>query len=738
MTDCLKRGAFEDCETLLKSHPEHEGELRGLLPAIQVLANLSHSKPPNDFPPDSEPSFGLLGDFQLIREVGRGGMGVVYEAEQISLARRVALKVLPFASTMDARQLQRFQNEVRAAASLQHPHIVPVYAVGCERGVHFYAMQFIEGFSLDAAIRWLKEEDGDKSKEIGSTSEQVKSETEEVEDKCAHAAETKRLGLFTLRSTVQSNRNRFHRVAQWGIQAAKALEHAHSMGMVHRDVKPANLLLNAQGQLWVTDFGLARTATHPGLTMTGDVVGTLRYMSPEQALAKHGLVDHRTDIYALGATLYELLTLRPAVQGHDREEILKNLALAEPINPRILNSAIPTALETIVLKAMAKDPSDRYASSQELADDLERFGKDEPIRARRPPLKKRLGQWCRRHKSAVWLGAAITLLTIMGLAAATILIWREKERTENALNEALAQQIKTKEQRRRANLNLNMALNSMTDMLYRLDGKDLADIHQIAQIRRNQSQHVLSSYLRLVDKNNQDAESRFEAARAYLSLGTLYHLLKDRAKAKHAREKAVVLSQALTEEFPFDPDYWLQLGHSHDLLAEEFEISGLEAQATDEYRQAAHAFSQAMRLAPNDHRGPNNVAWVLLIRPDNALHDPLEAIELAQRAVALAPDSAECLNTLGMANFRSGRWEAALVSFEKAIIVRSKTSLEPDCYYLFQLAMVHQKLGHPQGAQLWFRRACDIMDLHYPNEYQISRIRTEAAALLGVKVNKDR
>src|SRR5262249_51530541 len=152
-------------------------------------------------------------------------------------------------------------------------------------------------------------------------------------------------------------------------------------GIVHRDVKPGNLMVDGQGKLWVTDFGLARLGTDAGLTMTGDLLGTLRYMSPEQALAKHGLVDHRTDVYALGATLYELLTLRPAVDGKDREEILRRIAFEEPVPPRQIDRGIPVDLETIVLKALGKEPSERYATARELTDDLAAFLQDRPIRA---------------------------------------------------------------------------------------------------------------------------------------------------------------------------------------------------------------------------------------------------------------------------------------------------------------------------------------------------------------------
>ena len=195
------------------------------------------------------------------------------------------------------------------------------------------------------------------------------------------------------------------KVARLGIEAADALEHAHALGVLHRDIKPANLLIDREGSVWITDFGLARFSGDSSLTGTGDIVGTLRYMSPEQALARRGVVDQRTDIYALGATLYELLTLRPAFGGRDHQELLRQIALDEPIPPRRLNPAVPRDLETIVLKAMAKDPSGRYATAQELSEDLKRFLNDDPIKGRRPgPVERTCagraggGSWWRRRR----------------------------------------------------------------------------------------------------------------------------------------------------------------------------------------------------------------------------------------------------------------------------------------------------------------------------------------------------
>jgi serine/threonine protein kinase len=200
------------------------------------------------------------------------------------------------------------------------------------------------------------------------------------------------------------------------------------LGIVHRDIKPGNLLLDERGNLWVTDFGLAQMRQgEGGLTMTGDLLGTLRYMSPEQALARHGAVDARTDVYSLGVTLYELLTLEPAYNGQSREEVLRQIAFEEPRPPRRLNKAVPAELETIVLKAMAKAAEERYATAQEVADDLKRFLDDKPIQARRPSLRQRAVKWARRHRSVVRAALVVFLLAVAALAVSTGLIWRAKE-----------------------------------------------------------------------------------------------------------------------------------------------------------------------------------------------------------------------------------------------------------------------------------------------------------------------
>ena len=283
-----------------------------------------------------------LGDFEIGPEIGRGGMGVVYEATQISLQRKVALKVLPFAAMWDHKQIARFQNEAQAAAQLQHPNIVPVFAVGQERGVHFYAMQLIQGRSLDQIL-------GELRREAQATRHRRRNSAW-----CRPWRSNRPCSRSCRRNTRPGSRGIAGRSRGLGIQAASALHYAHECGVVHRDVKPSNLLVDHRNKLWITDFGLARVQDSPGVTVTGDVVGTLRYMSPEQATGKQALVDPRTDIYSLGATLYELLTLRPAFRGDDRQAVLQAIANQEPVAPRTIDPAIPLDLETIVLQAMAK------------------------------------------------------------------------------------------------------------------------------------------------------------------------------------------------------------------------------------------------------------------------------------------------------------------------------------------------------------------------------------------------
>ena len=371
----LLSGRAVDTEGLVARHPHLTARLRssleGLEACVKVLNQAGEAKAEDGI----SPSPGLvLGDFRIGRELGRGGMGIVYLAEQVSLQRTVALKVLPFTSTLQERQIQRFKNEACAAAQLQHAHIVPVYSVGCENGLHYFAMKYIEGKTLEQVLR----------------------------DAPAVQWRGQALG--------------------WMAQAADALHYAHSKGVVHRDIKPSNLLIDAAGRLWVADFGLARVKADSSLTLSGDLVGTLRYMSPEGVLGKRSGLDHRADIYSLGVTLYELLGSRPAFNGDDREQVLRKIALEEPPPLRQIDHSIPRDLETIVHKAMAREPRDRYGTAREMAEDLRRHIDDRPVLARRRGVVQRAVRWSGKRKLAVASGCTMALLS-----AATATLWRLHE-----------------------------------------------------------------------------------------------------------------------------------------------------------------------------------------------------------------------------------------------------------------------------------------------------------------------
>jgi serine/threonine protein kinase len=441
------RGAF------LAQHAEVAGALNECLDGLAALRAVRSSPKQastgtQSSGPVAEGAPGMaLGDFRIVREIGRGGMGVVYEAEQLSLGRRVALKVLPFAAALDARQLQRFKNEAQAAAHLHHPHIVPVHFVGVERGVHYYAMQLIEGQDLADLISRLGAE---KAAGRGGIPATVAGADANLDDRfsCADqedAAPAALTGAVAQLSTQRASRSGdyYRTVVAFVRQAAEALEYGHAMGVVHRDIKPANLLVDNHGNLWVTDFGLAQFAD-TGLTQTGELLGTLRYMSPEQAGGQRVLLDHRTDVYSLGATLYELLTLKPIFDAADRQALLRRIINDEPRSPRSLDRSIPPELETIVLKAVSKLPGDRYATAREFAEDLQRFLFDEPIKARRPTLVQRGRKWLRRHPSAPITGVVLLLLLTVGSLVSAWLIGREKDNTQRAYLQLQQEEAKVK------------------------------------------------------------------------------------------------------------------------------------------------------------------------------------------------------------------------------------------------------------------------------------------------------
>jgi hypothetical protein len=357
-------------------------------------------------------------------------------------------------------------------------------------------------------------------------------------------------------STERSTRTRrfFHRVAHLALKAAEALEHAHQLGIIHRDIKPANLLLDVRGNLWITDFGLALFQSDMGLTMTGELLGTLRYMSPEQALAQRALVDHRTDIYSLGVTLYELLTLQPAFAGADRQELLHQITLEDPRLPRDFDKAIPIELETIILKAIAKSPSERYATAQELADDLQRFLDDKPVLAKRPSLLEKGMKWCRRHRHVVVSGVILLIAATFASVGMALVVMREQDRTMAALESERQQHELAETSFQRAEQSFQQARHAV-DFFTQVFADDLADQPALSEVRQKGLKAALAYYQSFIEQREDDPRIQGELAASYIRVAHILEELGAKPDALAFFEKARQIHETLVRAHPSDWEY---------------------------------------------------------------------------------------------------------------------------------------------------------------------------------------
>jgi formylglycine-generating enzyme required for sulfatase activity len=406
-------GEHPDPELFCQSYPECGPELLDRINNFLLIAEGLESPAPigdKGMAEEELASSKILGDFRIIRELGRGGMGTVYEAEQISLKRKVALKVLPSHLSFSDDAVQKFHREAEAGGRQTHPVIVAIHAIGEHEGIHYIAQELVEG---------------------GIT----------LNDK-----------LDELRQTGKQPSGYFRKAAFLISEVADALQHAHVSGVIHRDIKPSNILLSGEWNPKVTDFGLARVEDALALSRTGDFAGTPYYMSPEQAMSKRIGIDRRTDIYSLGVTLYEMLTLRRPFEGHTSHEILKNIMLMDPLDPHKANSKVPRDLSVICMKAMEKLPAKRYQSMEEFGDDLKRFLHGDVILAKPAGLGTRA--WKRIKRNPVISGAvslALVAVVVFAVVVPWVIAQKEKENAkllEAERNRAIAAKNEAEEQRK--------------------------------------------------------------------------------------------------------------------------------------------------------------------------------------------------------------------------------------------------------------------------------------------------
>ncbi|MCD0459200.1 serine/threonine-protein kinase [Roseiconus lacunae] len=478
-----------------------------------------------------------IGDYRIIREIGRGGMAIVFEAEQQSLHRRVALKVFPAQAFEDTDHLVRFEREAKMVAGLYHHNIVPVYGTGVQDGLHYFVMQLIEGQTLDQFTLGIKRK---------------KNESD-------FAPTTEVLSEYIDPVSMQRGRSYWHRVAEIGQQVAEALDYAHQRGILHRDIKPSNLMLDSDWRVWVTDFGLASEVAHDPISRTGDIVGTLPYMAPERLT---GVADVRSDLYSLGLTLYELLTLETAIGGFSRSEIRRRVLDGNVLPPRSICKDIPADLETIILKAVAREPHARYPTARALADDLDNFRKDRPIRARRVGPVGRLRRWSRRNPSVAMMSFALLFCILVSMTMVTVQ-WRR------AVNEGT-----------RAEANLRLALYSMDRLLERfeadwmehpsmLDSDQETGPAEMRFVVSDRSaavlQEALSFYEQFAENNEGDPYLKRDTARAYKRVGGIYERLGHLEDAEIAYRNELKTLQQM-EDDP-DNEKLMRLSESYNRLA---------------------------------------------------------------------------------------------------------------------------------------------------------------------------
>ncbi len=616
----LENGNEDEADQVLTNHPDLMRMMGGHIESLRMLCHAKsrfrsdspHRSAAKSHQPAAEttPLSTLLGDYKIHHEIGRGGMGIVYEATQLSLRRSVALKVLPFAAVLDQQQVARFRNEAQAAASLHHPHIVPVFAVGCERGVHYYSMQLINGQTLEQTLSAMMTKQPSKPQPLPQPAVEFQDhdpairnattmtsvtpvdqsrERHVTPDKASllRANQSTQVAPRATASTINSlaNRDAIRDTVELVATVADALDYAHQQGVVHRDIKPSNLLIDHAGKVWVADFGLARCRGTGNLTAEGNVMGTARYMSPEQISGRSQEVDHRTDIYSLGITLYELLTLQPAFTGDNREQLLRLVEREDPISPRRLNPVIATDLETVILKSIAKSKHERYATAGEFADDLRRFLDGRPTLARRPTIIDLAFNWAMRRRGLV-LGVLFTSITLVaGLSVATALISQRSTERDLAT--------------RRATHHLHQA-HAVVDRFGGLMADQLAELPGGDALRRDlllEAQQYYSDFLRYATN---DADLKDELAKVHYRLGVVQSRLAQTKQAEGSYRTAISIFESLIPVTPGDSRLQADLALCFHNLAALNKENGSYSEALTAYRKASELQMNAMASESED------------------------------------------------------------------------------------------------------------------------------------------
>jgi serine/threonine protein kinase/tetratricopeptide (TPR) repeat protein len=628
-----RRGESPSISDYVSRHPEWGERIRSLFPMLMLLEQIKTDSDPSHRTgqESATASHGRLptrlGDYRIVREIGRGGMGVVYEAEQESLGRRVALKVLPSHCMASPSRLRRFHREARAAARLHHTNIVPIFGIGRQGDVYYYVMQYIPGQGLDRVFGqptlnpttvWSRHcvqdvlTNADDEHLPDESAPTTPPSVREASDPVSSATEQQP-------AYITSGPYYWRTVADIGRQVAEALEYAHQHGVLHRDIKPGNLLLDNQGTVWVADFGLAKLPDMDDPSQSEDMVGTLRYMAPEQFA---GQGDARSDVYSLGLTLYELLALRPAFDERDRQSLIRQVTQEEPPLLRTVLPSLPRDLETIVSKAIDVHPAHRYRTAGDLAADLRCFLDDRPIQARRITAVERLWRWCRRNRAIAALTglAAVLLLAVavvasVGYVRTSEALYRvsyEREQAENARLLAEDQRERAQVEHERAETNLHLATKAFEDIFNHLGANPLGQVayeddEQTTDPAADSSftdkdatllESMLKFYDQFAQRNSRDVRLRTETAAAYRRVGDIQRRLGQYTKAETAYRRAVTLYQSVDPASPHSAESLTALAAIDNELGVVYRRLGRYAEARESHQHALEVLrSQPAQVA---------------------------------------------------------------------------------------------------------------------------------------------
>lgn len=729
IAQCLEQidaGGDAALEALLARHPHDAPFLRERLRALGA-AGLLPQGAGNGFPE-------RLGDFRLVRRLGGGGMGVVYAAVQESLRREVALKMIRPEHLYFPGARERFRREVESAARLQHPGIVPVYVVGESNGVPYYAMELVHGRSLAEVIHTMQLPGQDPG---------------QVAANLSASALYRALGQ-TDGEPGELGRSYVAAVLRICAQIAEALAHAHERGVLHRDIKPSNVMLTADGRARLVDFGLATIEGAQSLTRTGHNVGSLPYMAPEQLLGQSDAVGPWTDVYGLGVTMFEALTLTSPFLADSTEATRSRILHGESPLPRRFNTAIPHDAETICLQAIRRDPRRRYQSAAELAQDLRAFLELRPVAATRPGASFKLRTWMQRHPIKTVLAVAGTVALIAGPAAFAV----HAKLAQRDIAAALTQ----------SEDNFARALSAVDELLREVGARDLAEVPQVDQVRARLLQRASSHYDAFLAMRPQQTSLKVGAVQLAHGLGEALKRLGRIDEAAAQWRRALDLAHALATQAPLDPNGPRLIASSHYGLAYLFVAASRYDDALPHLNEAVAGYRKLLAARGEERELVTEFADILGTlgnlhtrsgRLDAGLAAQEECRDALARAAAAAPDNADVTLRLGntwqaigtLYRLR-GQLPLARSAHERAVELfaalpqerrRQQYSRQSEAVALRSLGNVLHDLGEVAAAETTLRRSIEIRQALQSEHPQVPDYRRDLGVMqmdLGEKLRQ--